>query len=155
MQYKFAKLTRGVPTLTCRLRFSWNFQDSKTVVWKDTQAQHLLPECIFLPKHSVTKLNGIVKTWKNCHYIGNVWKYRKILKISALDATFRCLFTRNYIGFKLHRKKIQNWTLFLRQYKWISAARSRSGLGYLFIPLPCSPENFKKIWSGQLQHSPC
>ena len=36
-------------TLTCRLRFSWNFQNFKIVAWKDTQAQKLLPECIFLP----------------------------------------------------------------------------------------------------------
>ena len=33
-------------TLFCRLRFSWNFQNLKIVVWKDTQAQNLLPECI-------------------------------------------------------------------------------------------------------------
>ena len=34
-------------TLTCRLRFSSNFQDGKIVVWKDTQAENLLPEYIF------------------------------------------------------------------------------------------------------------
>ena len=34
-------------TLTCRLRFSWNFQNVTIDVWKNTQAQNLLQECIF------------------------------------------------------------------------------------------------------------
>jgi len=39
-------LTYTGSTLTCRLRFSCNFQDLKIVLWKDSQAQNLLPECI-------------------------------------------------------------------------------------------------------------
>jgi len=43
-------------TLTCRLRFCWNFQDSKVVVGKDTQAQNLLPECIFSTLKTALKI---------------------------------------------------------------------------------------------------
>ena len=34
-------------TATVRPRFSWNFQDCKIAVWKDTQAPNLLPKFIF------------------------------------------------------------------------------------------------------------
>jgi len=34
-------------TTTVRSRFSWNLQDSKVALWKDTQAPNLLAEFIF------------------------------------------------------------------------------------------------------------
>jgi len=54
-------------TLICRLRFSGIFQDFKIVVWKDTRAQNLLPECIFTTLKTALKIEQKFGNTKNCH----------------------------------------------------------------------------------------
>jgi len=41
------------------------------------------------------KIEQIFKT-KHCQYLENSWKYLKILKTSASDATFRCSARNDY-----------------------------------------------------------
>jgi len=64
-----------------------------------THAQNLLPECIFSTLQTVLKIEQKFKITKNCHYLKNGWKYRKILKILV------GILQRIIIGFKLYRVK--------------------------------------------------
>jgi len=63
-------------------------------VFKDTQAQNLLRECISLTLKTALKIEQKNVKHEYCQYLGIGWKYRKILKISLSGATFRCS-TRN------------------------------------------------------------
>jgi len=58
----------------------------------------------FYLKNSVKNRPKNVKTG-HCQYPENCWKYRKILKILALDALFFGVLQEMIIGFKLYRKK--------------------------------------------------
>ena len=50
----------------------------------------------FYLQNSVKNGTKNVKTRKNCQYLENGWKYRKILKISVQGATFRCFIRNDY-----------------------------------------------------------
>jgi len=57
-RHKTPNLTYKGSTLTCRLRFSWKFQNFEIVVWNDTQPQNLQPKCIFSTlKNNIKKMN--------------------------------------------------------------------------------------------------
>jgi len=83
-------------TLTCRLRFPWNFQSFKVVVWKDTELQNLLPRCIFSTLTTALKLNKKCENKMNCQYCilktaGNIAKsskfYAQTLLLGVLPGT--------------------------------------------------------------------
>jgi len=78
----------------------------KIVVWKDTQAQILLPECIFSTLKTALKSNKKCENTKNCQYFEKGWEYSNILKISTIDAILLGVLQGMITGFKLSKKKL-------------------------------------------------
>jgi len=50
---------------------------------KDTQAQNLLPDCIFSTLKTALKIKQKCKITKTGQFLGNGWKYGEILKMSV------------------------------------------------------------------------
>jgi len=112
----------GKNRLTCHLRFSWNFQDLKIVVWKDIPVQNLLPERIFFyPENSVKnwtknaksrKIANILETARN---IVNTSKFQPVAQLlSVLRGITVFLLLFFLFGYIEKNILVRNWTLFLR-----------------------------------------
>ena len=91
-------------TWTCRLRFSWNFQDFKIVVWEGTPVQNLLPQSIFFClKNCVKNWTKNVKTRKIANILetaGSIAKSSKFQFWALLSGVLQGKIT----GLKIYRK---------------------------------------------------